>query len=50
MPSEQIQIDVKDSIATLTLNRPEKLNAITGLMGQELDEAYTRWITTTRCG
>jgi len=40
MPSEQIQVEIKDSIATLTLNRPEKLNAITGQMGQELDEAY----------
>ena len=40
MPSEQIQIDIKDSIATLTLNRPEKLNAITGQMGKELQQAY----------
>jgi len=40
MPSEQIRIDIKDSIATLTLNRPEKLNAITGQMGRDLDEAY----------
>jgi len=40
MPAEQIQIDIKDSIATLTLNRPEKLNAMTGQMGQELDAAY----------
>lgn len=40
MPAEQIQIDIQDSIATLTLNRPEKLNAMTGQMGQELDAAY----------
>src|SRR5580704_19312590 len=40
MPSEQIQVEIKDSIATLTLNRPEKLNAMTGQMGQELDQAY----------
>ena len=39
MPSE-LQIDIKDSIATLTLNRPEKLNAITGQMGKDLDAAY----------
>ncbi len=38
--AEQILIDIKDSIATLTLNRPEKLNAMTGQMGQELETAY----------
>jgi enoyl-CoA hydratase/carnithine racemase len=40
MPYEQIVVDVKDSIATLTLNRPEKLNAWTGKMGIELTEAF----------
>ncbi|MGO9062916.1 MAG: enoyl-CoA hydratase-related protein [Candidatus Binataceae bacterium] len=40
MSSEQILVEIKDSIATLTLNRPEKLNAITGQMGRELDQAY----------
>jgi enoyl-CoA hydratase/carnithine racemase len=40
MPTDQIRIEIKDSIATITLNRPEKLNALTGQMGQELDEAY----------
>jgi enoyl-CoA hydratase/carnithine racemase len=40
MSWEQIRIDIKDSIATLTLNRPEKLNAMTGLMGRELEQAY----------
>jgi enoyl-CoA hydratase/carnithine racemase len=40
MEFEQIQVDIKDSIATLTLNRPEKLNAMTGRMGEELFQAY----------
>jgi enoyl-CoA hydratase/carnithine racemase len=40
MAFEQIRVDIKDSIATLTLNRPEKLNAMTGQMGQELEAAY----------
>jgi len=40
MQPEQIRIDIQDSIATLTLNRPEKLNAMTGQMGQELEAAY----------
>lgn len=40
MPPEQIQIEIKDSIATLTLNRPEKLNAMTGQMGAEIEAAY----------
>jgi enoyl-CoA hydratase/carnithine racemase len=41
MQFEEIQVDIKDSIATLTLNRPEKLNAMTGQMGEELYRAYS---------
>src|SRR5215472_9337026 len=40
MSWERIQLDIKDAIATLTLNRPEKLNAMDGRMGQELEAAY----------
>jgi enoyl-CoA hydratase/carnithine racemase len=40
MTSEQIRIEIKDSIATVTLDRPEKLNAMTGQMGRELEAAY----------
>jgi enoyl-CoA hydratase/carnithine racemase len=36
---EQIEYEVEDPIATLTLNRPERLNAWTGQMGQEIKHA-----------
>jgi enoyl-CoA hydratase/carnithine racemase len=42
MAYEQISTDVKDSILTLTLNRPEKLNAFTGIMQQEMIDVFTR--------
>jgi enoyl-CoA hydratase/carnithine racemase len=42
MAYEQISTDVKDSILTLTLNRPEELNAFTGIMQQEMIDVFTR--------
>ncbi len=39
---EQILYDVKDSILTITLNRPEKLNAFTGVMMTEMIDAFDR--------
>ena len=39
MSYQQIVYEVTDYIATVTLNRPEKLNAWTGLMGQEVRAA-----------
>jgi enoyl-CoA hydratase/carnithine racemase len=41
MEYQEIQVDVQDYIATVTLNRPHKLNAYTALMGDELTQAYT---------
>jgi enoyl-CoA hydratase/carnithine racemase len=40
MSYEQIRYAVADRIATITLNRPEKLNAYTAQMGSELTEAF----------
>ncbi|MEV0106389.1 crotonase/enoyl-CoA hydratase family protein [Nocardia sp. NPDC050799] len=35
-----IRLDISDSIATITLDRPDKLNAFTTAMGYELIEAF----------
>lgn len=39
MDYEQITYEVVDGVATVTLNRPEKLNAMTALMGAEMSDA-----------
>ncbi len=41
MDYQEILVDVQDYVATVTLNRPQKLNAYTNLMGDELTHAYT---------
>ncbi|MBK7947912.1 MAG: enoyl-CoA hydratase/isomerase family protein [Deltaproteobacteria bacterium] len=40
MPYKNILLDVEDGIATITLNRPEKLNAYTTEMGEEFTRAF----------
>ncbi len=40
MAYEHIAVDVADSIQTITLDRPDRLNAFTGQMGDELVEAF----------
>jgi len=40
MTYEQIRYEVADGILTITLNRPERLNAWTATMGRELTEAF----------
>ncbi len=40
MAYEQILVDIKDKIATITLNRPERLNAYTSQMGAEIHQAF----------
>ena len=39
---EQIKYDVTDPVATITLNRPDALNAWTGRMGHEVNDALKR--------
>ena len=39
---QHIRYDVADGILTITLNRPDQLNAFTGLMAQELLSAFDR--------
>jgi enoyl-CoA hydratase/carnithine racemase len=39
MPNQETQYDVTDRIATITLNRPDKLNAWTATMEQEVRAA-----------
>lgn len=42
MSYEQIMYDVSGPVATITLNRPEKLNAYTWIMGAEMRDAFTQ--------
>jgi enoyl-CoA hydratase/carnithine racemase len=42
MAFEQITTDLADRVLTITLNRPERLNAWTATMGRELIEAFDR--------
>lgn len=42
MPYQQIEYDVTDRIATVTLNRPDKLNAWTHQMEKEVQDAMAR--------
>src|SRR5258708_28378565 len=42
MAYEQIIYEVADNIATITLNRPEKLNAFTGIMMNEMLDAFDK--------
>lgn len=40
MDFTQINLDIADSVATITLNRPDKLNAFTGTMMNEIIAAF----------
>src|SRR3954464_14262474 len=39
---EEIKYEVADGVLTITLNRPDRLNAFTGVMARELIEAFDR--------
>ena len=42
MDFESIRYEVADRVLTITLDRPERLNAFTPTMGRELIEAFDR--------
>ena len=42
MSYQQIRYDLAEGIATITLNRPDRLNAFTGVMRDELMDAFSR--------
>ncbi|MEY3744392.1 MAG: hypothetical protein RL430_206 [Actinomycetota bacterium] len=42
MDYQDITLDIADGIATITLNRPDKLNAFTGKMMHEIIDAFDR--------
>jgi enoyl-CoA hydratase/carnithine racemase len=42
MSFEELLYDVEDGVLTITLNRPDRLNAFTATMGRELIEAFDR--------
>lgn len=42
MTYEEIRYEVKDGVLTITLNRPDKLNAFTTRMAEELIDAFDR--------
>src|SRR5581483_3775952 len=39
---EEIIYDVKDKVATITLNRPQRMNAFTTQMARELIDAFNK--------
>src|SRR6478736_9673047 len=42
MEFEDIRYEVADGVLQITLNRPDRLNAFTGVMARELIEAFDR--------
>lgn len=42
MSYEHIKYELDGSVLTITLNRPDKLNAYTAIMGQEIEDAFLR--------
>ena len=46
---EQITTELADGVFTITLNRPDRLNAWTGTMGASCTRRSTRPTPTTTC-
>jgi enoyl-CoA hydratase len=44
MNYETIQLEVNDSIAVVTLNRPDRMNTLGGSMKEDLRHAFTERI------
>jgi enoyl-CoA hydratase/carnithine racemase len=42
MEYQHIRFEIREHVALITLNRPEVMNAFSGLMGEELSDAYQR--------
>ena len=42
MSYQDIRFSLEEGVATITLHRPDALNAFSGQMGRELGEAYVR--------
>ena len=40
MEFEEIKYEIEDHIATITLNQPDKLNAISGIMINDMIKAF----------
>ena len=49
MDEQEIIYEVRDGVARITLNRPEKLNALSSRMLTLLHDALGRLTTTSRC-
>ena len=49
MAYQTIKYEVSEQILTITLNRPDKLNAFTGQMQQELIDAFDAAAKEARC-
>ncbi len=50
MPYEFLNVDVKDRIATVTITRPDKLNALNARIFEELDQVFTAFATDRSIG
>ena len=49
MTYETITVDVADKIATITLNRPERMNACSLDMAGEINDALASGMADARC-